>query len=391
MNNIIKALNNAKKKSNCIVLLRGYAAKNLGDDLFFDIALKRYKNTTFILETNEVYHNSSINKNNNLIIIPNLMPKKTIIKKAIDQMCLRLFPQIYSYIFYKQLKKRYAFVFDKIDIFLNLGGSIFIQPPYKMKTYPDLEYHNFLIENYPNKDKYFLGCNFGPYNQKKYLNGYKSIFEYSKDVCFRDLYSYELFDKLKNVRLHPDIVFSYDISKYKVTNQNGYGLCLINPKNRTNIKYKDYIDYYSGYIEYLLNLGENVKLFTFCKKEGDEEVANDIFASLKNKSNIEVINYTGDIDGFLQQYSSVEYMICGRFHSIVLSMLFDQSILPLSYSDKMINVLKDLNYGGDILDLKTIPLDNYERVSYKYFNGYEIGSAKKQCLKHFSNLDKKLI
>ena len=43
----------------------------------------------------------------------------------------------------------------------------------------------------------------------------KSSLNLCDDVCFRDLYSYELFKDLSQVRYAPDIVFQMNVDEYK--------------------------------------------------------------------------------------------------------------------------------------------------------------------------------
>ena len=43
-----------------------------------------------------------------------------------------------------------------------------------------------------NKNYFILGCNFGPYNTKDFFDIHKNIVVNAKDVCFRDIKSYNL-------------------------------------------------------------------------------------------------------------------------------------------------------------------------------------------------------
>ena len=62
----------------------------------------------------------------------------------------------------------------------------------------------------------------------------------------------------------------------------------------------------------------------------------------------------GKIDEFIETYSKMEYMICTRFHSMVLSCIARQKIYIISYSDKIDNVINDLKLDLPILNLKNI-------------------------------------
>ena len=50
----------------------------------------------------------------------------------------------------------------------------------------------------------------------------------------------------------------------------------------------------------------------------------------------------------------MEYMICSRFHSVILSTIFRQKIFILSYSDKINNVINDLGFELPLINLSEI-------------------------------------
>ena len=68
-----------------------------------------------------------------------------------------------------------------------------------------------------------------------------------------------------------------------------------------------------------------------------------------NNPKVEEVRYDGDIDKFLNTYSQMEYMICARFHAIILSCLCKQKMFVMSYSKKIDNVINDLELNLPIL------------------------------------------
>ena len=50
----------------------------------------------------------------------------------------------------------------------------------------------------------------------------------------------------------------------------------------------------------------------------------------------------------------MEYMICSRFHAMVLSSVANQKMYVTSYSNKISNVIDDLNLDIPLLNLKDI-------------------------------------
>ena len=81
-------------------------------------------------------------------------------------------------------------------------------------------------------------------------------------------------------------------------------------------------------------------------------------------------------------------MVCGRFHSMILSILFNQKIYNLTYSKKQDNVIEELklfNRYQEIKDLK------YETVLRKYYfkkvNASKLNKISKEAENQFLNLD----
>ena len=76
-------------------------------------------------------------------------------------------------------------------------------------------------------------------------------------------------------------------------------------------------------------------------------------------------------------------MICSRFHSLILSYLLKQKLYILSYSDKIINVINDLNLidsyhtFDELSELEFIKLDDF---NYKNFVNEYIKSIKAELI-----------
>ncbi|MNV44343.1 hypothetical protein D3C71_1360990 [compost metagenome] len=84
----------------------------------------------------------------------------------------------------------------------------------------------------------------------------------------------------------------------------------------------------------------------------------------------------------------MEYMYCGRFHAMILSMLYNQKLLPVVYSNKMTNVLEDIAYRG-----KYIHMGDMEDVEVSWAlqqiesNEYDINQQIIDAQTQFSALD----
>ena len=82
------------------------------------------------------------------------------------------------------------------------------------------------------------------------------------------------------------------------------------------------------------------------------------------------ILFEGDVDRFLGMYAKMEYMICSRFHAMILSTVARQKMYVLSYSKKINNVIEDLelnlpiDHFDDVDPDKTLSLDELAEKGY---------------------------
>ncbi len=371
------------------VFIKFYDELNLGDDLFIKILLERYQNTHFFLVKNENY-DRFLTHYKNVHTFP-YIKKRNILDFRYIRILRNRIPYLLKYNTIEHIKNTFKNMPSSVDTFVSIGGSIFMQPP-KLNgiLYEDVEYYRYITQKF--KNTFFMGCNFGPYLDEEYKINFHNIFKKSTSICFRDKKSYDLFNDIPNASFAPDIVFgldapynSYDKKKKSV------GFSIIGKglrgKDRSN-----YIEKYVKLIELYQRKDYTIYLFSFCKKEGDEAIINEIFDTLPSKKNIEKVYYRGGIDSFLQIYSRMESMYCGRFHAMILSMIFNQKIYPIVYSDKMTNVLEDIGYIG-----KTVNYREFHNVDHETLyneienNSYDISNLKEKSKQHFIALDSLLL
>ena len=72
------------------------------------------------------------------------------------------------------------------------------------------------IDWYKKLDKpyYIIGANIGPIYYEEYIAELKKdVFNNAQDVCLRDSKSHQYVENMKNVRVAPDIIFSYNVEK----------------------------------------------------------------------------------------------------------------------------------------------------------------------------------
>ena len=164
-----------------------------------------------------------------------------------------------------------------------------------------------------------------------------------------------MFQDIPNVRYAPDYAFSYNLgSQEKIENSVGISVIDLNIrdylKDKSSIYYKWLLNNINAYIKE----GYSIYLYSFCEHEKDEETINYLMKKLGKNENIKDVRYRGNIDEFLNLYAKMEYMICSRFHAMVLSTVANQRMYVVSYSNKISNVIDDLNLDIPLLNLKNI-------------------------------------
>lgn len=305
------------------VYLKAYFRKNLGDDLFVRCIANRYPEIKFQIFTHPRYC-KAFEKIGNIRQISYLywLFERLITKMGGPRICQLLF-------------EKFA------QVVVHVGGSIFIEPS------------KFVQKNktkYP-RNIFFIGCNFGPYKTQEYYNYIHDRLSNAIDVCFRDSYSYEKFPKLKNTRLEPDVLFGYK-GYPKCVKGEGIGISVIDLKTRTNLKIsnEEYIDTIIELIQSCIQKNIKVKLLGFCIEEGDKTIISQIMEKVIHE-NVNAYCYDGDIETFLDEFNSCEYIVASRFHAMIIGWVLRKKVFPIVYSKKQLNVMKDVGYQGKYWDL----------------------------------------
>lgn len=346
------------KKPKVVVI--AYYGINLGDDLFLKILFERYKNVEwYLVGASEEYY--SIFDNHEV--------------------------QMMS-------KKDFILNFYKFQGLVNIGGSIFIQTKRWYGYFLKRIFYTLPLKLL-NKKVFILGSNFGPYKSSSFINSYKTYFKFIDDICFREQYSYKLFEYLGNVRFAPDLVFGLNGTTGKTftsnKKKNTIGLSIMNLTDREELSSynSDYLLKMAEIVTYSVEKGYKVKLFSFCETEGDEIAITSIMETLDEKiaSNVNKVFYMGNINDFLHEFSKMEYFISLRFHSFVLSQVFEQPVYPIIYSKKTYNVLQDTGIK-EYIDLKNIKNLDVENLFTKIKNNrIDIKSISDSSNEHFKRLD----
>lgn len=350
------------------VFLYAYEKVNFGDDLFVRTIANRYPNVKFYLwSTRNNFRTFSDVKN--IKVVAQNSRKFDIIKMI-----------------HSSLPSKFkSYLENKCDAVVYIGGSIFIEYNSwkQILTWWEWEAQN--------RNLYVLGANFGPYKTEDYRNKLSSIFENMQDVCFRDMYSFNLFKDNKNVRYAPDILFNCKMPICSKKRQ--IFISVIDCEKRNSgfdiicQKQDLYLELLVRYIELFSSKGYKIVLSSFCEMEGDNIAINKLCVLLSEKkeiTNISVISYNGtNTNELLSAIAESKFMIASRFHATILALVSKIPVLPVIYSDKTINVLNDVGFKGNYIDIRILTSKRVEIASLTDFSVSEIDDIEK--IKSYSN------
>ncbi len=342
------------------VLLIAYTKANVGDDLFISMITKKYPNINFSIYVENIDDAFAINNITNLTIIN----KKFVFDTSIIQ---------------------------NYDSIIYIGGSLFIEAPNSINRLQTL--YDFVKEAKAlNVPFFYMGTNFGPYKTEEYLNLTRNVLKTVTHTCFRDKYSFDIFSDLNNVSLAPDIVFGLDINDTE-TIKKSIGISMIDLKKKSNLQHvtKDYLKCLANNIKKYIDDGYSIYLFPFCDAEGDVEACNNLIEILPDSysAKINIVDYNSSLDDFMNIYSKMEFMICSRFHSMILSSKLGHKFIVLSYSNKLLTVVNDTKITSSYINLENITSDDLLDInSYQETNSEIINSLSKDSAKHFNSFNK---
>ncbi|MBM7604645.1 colanic acid/amylovoran biosynthesis protein [Metabacillus crassostreae] len=332
-----------------------YLQFNLGDDLFLDILAKKFPNNEFTI--------NHLGSNYDQFISPynNVKRRKYSLINKIGQR-LKITDSITNY----------NTVAKEHDALLFIGGSIFREEDYHQTLYED---RMKMVKEFKSRGKsvFVLGANFGPYKSEAFLNDYKEFFKLCDDVCFRDLYSYNLFGDLSQVRYAPDIVFQMDINDYKnAPDKKRVGFSIIDVRHKQDLSnfHNDYINSTVKSIETLISKGYECCLMSFCDQEGDLQVINEIKSKLPSEAinKVFVYEYKGELKEAINLIASFNLFIAARFHANILALLLGIGVMPVIYSKKTTNMIEDIGLTEVLVNMDELYLQYDENTLIRSFN-----------------------
>ena len=339
------------------IYLDAFLAKNLGDDLFLDILLNRYKNHKFYaIARGEKYND-----------YPNL--------------------QVYGNSFaFRGIKKlRWEkYIANMCELVVTIGGSMY------------MEFEGINQDFYLGKNKrYIMGVNFGPYNNESFLNNVRNVFKNAEDICFRDKYSYDLFKDLSNVRYAPDIVFGINTNEINITNRKRAIISVVSCDFKVGKSFtRQYEEKMIELIKFLMNKGYEICLMSFCKKQDDEKAIESILNKYDEytRKKIATYYYNGNAKEALNVIGDSSLVIGSRFHANVIGMALGKAVIPVYYSDKTKNVIEDMEVEMKTVDIRNIQdFDINSLTDEDLTKVVDVSKYRIEAQKHFKELDKILL
>lgn len=374
--------------------IRAFVKGNLGDDLFIHVLCERYPNTHFWLCGEKKFRHCFSS-------LPNLS------YVSVDSGLIKwLFRIIYILPFsvnflLRKLHRKNLFVkytcFDFISRHSRhnvlISGSIFMEAPghdFSMSPYYKKE------QRYYKSEPYVIGCNFGPYHSLGYLEFYANCFKDATQVCFRDNYSFSLFNG-NNIQVAPDILFCYpSVAAIKPELKDYILISVINlnkdGENNSSVA-QAYIEALKKVIATLISYEQNIVLMGFCRDQKDDAIITQLQEFFSEYSRLYAVNYPDischEATGYL---AGAKYIIASRYHAMILGWLFGKKVFPISYNEKMQHVIEDL--APDTFYITTDSLDTlnstdiWEDILSSHNTFTDINSAVENAFLHFSALDK---
>lgn len=311
------------KRKNKKLYVHAYCQLNLGDDLLIKILAERYPEQSFYVFCNP-------NKNRAIKSMPN------------TKVTSYFYWVIYSLLLRMHIIKHgYGNFFKRkmSDAVVRIGGSIFMEIP---------GWRNDFCPHFLSKKIFYINCNFGPYKTEDYFRFVEKKISEAQDCCFRDFASYKLFVTNNNVRVAPDIGFLTKIPDGNCEKKTII-VSVIEVEERGLWNYYKLI---AEFCDQMIRDGYKVKLMSFCEHEGDVKAVNKICRLSELNNKLEMYNYQGDLDEAIRIFNSGNYVVASRFHALILGWKFCKKVFPIVYSDKQLNVMKDIGFEGHYMDLR---------------------------------------
>lgn len=349
------------------IVLKYYSRKNLGDDLFVKIFSDYFSDCRIYLITNPFYVPKGLGKN---VKIHPFSFINTFIGKAVSMLGNN--DKIWNFV-----QHFFDYCYNKIekntDAIVEIGGSIFMENNREGRKALDfgkkrkLDFHiNSSLQNHGKR--FVIGANLGPVYTEQYWEWIKNVLKKYNHVCLRDYSSYYMVKELTHVQYAPDVIFLTEYTKIQEDEKVVISVVNISQYTTNEDIISAYYRLLREVVCYFSNKKDKVVLVSFCEREGDEIAINKLMSEISPNGYISVCNYNSNIDEILNLFANASYVIASRFHSLILSVIFNKPVFPISYNCKTENYLYDLNFEGKYAKLDDLLSMKLEDILFNYKN-----------------------
>ena len=204
-----------------------------------------------------------------------------------------------------------------------------------------------------------IGCNIDPFCGRAGELAVRYELSSYDLITTRDKKSEEYISRVRGAgqgKCFPDIVFAMPKEWLYEKKPEALGICAYRRGGADNLVfYRRLARAADSYIE---KCGKRVLLFAFdIESENDLAAAVTIRSLCRHPEMTEIIAHTDNGSSILAGLARCERLIAVRFHSMVMSLLAKIPFMPVCYSEKSVNMLKDLNYDGKIYELDNVTED----------------------------------
>lgn len=295
------------------LFVRAYCQSNLGDDLFILQLARHCPDTSFYVYALGENQRAFLSQKN--ICLPTSWDR---IRRKLRHIASQ-----------KDLFDGYG-----LDGTVAIGGSIF----WEGAPIADLDESCILIG--PNcEDSY------SPEYREKLAAQLKKV----KSCCFRDTFSYKLFEDIPTVSCAPDVLYGWN-SRQTPCRGEGIGISLVAEKGafRAEALRRSYYAAIVEVCDLCAERGIPVTLLGFCKSEGDGEAIRAVLDRVKNPGAVSSRLYEGDPEGMLEAMNGCQTILATRFHAMILGWVLGKNVVPILYSSKQTHVLEDAGFTGPV-------------------------------------------
>lgn len=310
------------------IRLYGYFNRNLGDDLMVGLLLKRYPELGFFSDSWKPVPAAS-----NLENLETLQQKYGRLNHILN--ILTLYKR--KDFFLNAIKRRYA---RECTCSVYIGGSIYMQDGDAEKWLSREE------EKLTHGPLFVIGANFGPYREERFREGFEAYFRRCRGVTFRDRVSFEQFRHCGNIGYAPDVVLNLKANPGKPSNTVLISVIDLESRPELSAWQAEYEVFIARLCETCVRQRQRPVLLSFCEAQGDARAAERILEKLEPgcRACTDTLYYRGDPEEILHTFARAERVIATRFHSMILALCYEKPVFALCYSEKITNVLRDLDF-----------------------------------------------